>query len=243
MLLALIHFALMSTSTLYIQTRQLNIWDFERTGSKGWQHKDFIRGRPDLLEHIVRTENKSKSAGAVKRNMMWTSCSVSRGNVSSRSAVSRNAPEAKRKRAKTEKVVIDVADESSSFSTSRARADYLLDDRAHLHNLQKHAGTVAAAGTTTSTTFQVTSRKQEPAAQAEAEAEVMLSSVGTSTCSTVGEVAFEAQAQPIDDDESMMFYLADMFGKHESERPSHEDDLWSILSLNRETNFEDLIDL
>ena len=179
---------------------------------------------------------------------MWTSSSVSRGNVSSRSAISRKAAKAKRKRAKTEKVVIDVTDtdESSSFSTSRAQADYLpyvYDDRAHLHNLQKHAGTVAAAGTTTSTTFQVTSRKQEPAAQAEAEAEVMLSSVGTSTCSTVGEVAFETQAQPIDDDESMMFYLADMFGKHESERPSHEDDLWSILSLNRETNFEDLIDL
>eukprot|EP00986_Skeletonema_menzelii_P007934 scaffold3187_cov130-Skeletonema_menzelii.AAC.4 len=91
-------------------TRQLNIWCFERTGSKGWQHKDFIRGRPDLLEHIVRTENKSKSAGAVKRNMMWTSSSVSRGNVSSRSAISRKAAEAKRKRAKTEKVVIDVTD-------------------------------------------------------------------------------------------------------------------------------------
>ena len=132
---------------------------------------------------------------------MWTSSSVSRGNVSSRSAISRKAAEAKRKRAKTEKVVIDVTDtdESSSFSTSRAQAQadylpYVYDDRAHLHNLQKHVGTVAAAGTTTSTTFQVTSRKQEPVA--EAEAEVMLSSVGTSTCSTVGEVAFAFEARP-----------------------------------------------
>ena len=46
------------------QTRQLNIWGFVRTdtlgGEKGgWQHKDFIRERPDLLNRIDRVEVKS----------------------------------------------------------------------------------------------------------------------------------------------------------------------------------------
>ena len=82
-------------------------------------------------------------------------------------------------------------------------------------------------------------------AAAAAAAEVVQSSTGTSTstCNPVDEVFIKAQPQPFSDDESM--YLADLFGKYERERPaSHEDDLCSILSLNRETTLEDfLLDL
>ena len=130
----------MPTSTLPPQTRQLNIWSFKRIGSNGWQHKNFIRGRPDLLDHIVRTE--IKSAAAVKRNMSTSSSASVLGgnNVSSRSTT--GVAESKRKLAKTEKVAIAVTDESSSSSSSQAaRVDSSLvsyEDDAHLQNLQHY---------------------------------------------------------------------------------------------------------
>ena len=196
---------------------------------------NFIRGRPDLLEQIVRTE--IKSAAAVKRNMSTSSSasSVLRGN---------NVSKAKRrKRVKTEKADIAVA---VLLSSSRAAgvdssAFVSYEDDAYLHNLQYDVGTAATETTTnsSSTEAQVTSTTQGQ----EAVAEVVQSSTGMSTCSPVDEVVIEAQPQPFSDDESM--YLADLFGKYERERPSsHEDDLWSILSLNRETTLEDfLLDL
>ena len=202
----------------------------------------------------MRTE--IKSAAAVKRNMSTSSSASVLGgnNVSSRST---GAAESRKKRAKTEKAVIAVTDESSSTSSSQAaRVDSSLvsyEDDAHLHNLQHYVyvGTAAAAepatAATTATQAQVISTAQGHGQGAMVEAvtaaEFVQSSTGTSTC-PVDEVVIEAQPQPqpFSDDESM--YLADLFGKYERDRPSHEDDLWSILSLNRETTLEDfLLDL
>ena len=68
------------------QTRQLNIWGFVRSdtlgGEKGgWQHKDFLRGRPDLLTEIERTEVKS----AVKKSPSVPKSKSKASSASSRS--------------------------------------------------------------------------------------------------------------------------------------------------------------
>lgn len=96
--------------------------------------------------------------------------------------------------------------------------------------------------TNTTSTSRVTSTKQEQEAEAEAEAEEvsMHRSVGTSTSisSNVGEDVFQ-MFQPFSDYELM--HLGNMFDEHERERPSREEDLCSVLSLNREATVENVM--
>jgi len=92
--------------------------------------------------------------------------------------------------------------------------------------------------TNTTRTSRVTSTKQEQ--EAEAEEVSMHRSVGTSTSSNsnVGEDDFQ-MFQPFNDYELM--HLGNMFDEHERERPSHEENLCSILSLNREATDENVM--
>ena len=94
-----------SFHSLSLQTRQLNIWGFVRTETiggvrGGWQHENFLSGRPDLLKGIERTEVKSKSASK-------KSSSTTKAQTSSRSV---------RRAAKSAEKVVIVADESSCSS-------------------------------------------------------------------------------------------------------------------------------
>ncbi len=157
---------------------------------------------------MVRTEIKT---GVKRKNMLTVSrSSNNEENASSRTA--RNAiVEAKNKCSKSKmKIVAD----DSSFSSSRARAhsqDLLSCEEGHSAYKQGQE----AAGV----------------AESETEAVSRSSAAGTSTSNNVGDDIF--RSLPLDDHESM--YLSNIFDKHERERPSHEDVLCSILSLDRET--------
>ncbi|KAK1739241.1 heat shock factor family protein [Skeletonema marinoi] len=284
-------------------TRQLNIWGFERTDPKSgrWQHKSFIRGRPDLLEHMVRTEVKS----AVKMNMKLKMISFMSSNIEgsapsqSQSGRRRRAADAKSKHEKREKVVVAVADEaregqqhcsSSQYSNQAGTAavapaaaspvlhalqsSVLQYYSAHMHmnanvnsdeqlNIQNTEDDVpfwslsaqrfscsdeTTTTTNTTSTSRVTSTKQEQEAEAEAEEVSMHRSVGTSTTSSsnVGEDVFQ-MFQPFNDYELMhlgnyeLMNLGNMFDEHERERPSREEGLCSVLSLNREATVENVM--
>ena len=102
--------------------------------------------------------------------------------------------------------------------------------------------------TNTTSTSRVTSTKQEQEAEAEAEEVSMHRSVGTSTTSSsnVGEDVFQ-MFQPFNDYELMhlgnyeLMNLGNMFDEHERERPSREEGLCSVLSLNREATAENVM--
>ncbi len=215
---------------LHLQTRQLNIWGFERIGPKrdGWKHKKFIRGQPDLLEHIVRTE--------VKTTVMLTSL----GNVSPRT--SRNEAKSKKKCSKSTKMEID-ADEESSFSSLRTgihSPDLLSYEEGYSTHLDDIKNNVQRFSCSEEAT-RVTNTKlgqEEVAGVAEAQTDAMsrAAAAGTSISNTVGHGTY--RSLPLDDHASM--YLANIFDKHERERPSHEDVLCSILKLDRETTVKTL---
>ena len=84
---------------LQLQTRQLNIWGFVRTvpspsqsaselAAKGngdeWQHKDFLRGKPHLLQEIARVAIKSAEKQQQRQLPMpknETNCSLTSSNA------------------------------------------------------------------------------------------------------------------------------------------------------------------
>lgn len=230
--------------TASFQTRQLNIWGFVRTDTLGgerggWQHDNFLRGRPDLLRQIERTEVKS----AVKK-----SSSITKARASSRSA--RRAP------ANSAEKVVVVADESSCSSTRRdsqaPQASYI-DDSAHIHNTGISAIATPVSRAPQGSVFHYFDHI--PVSYVNYEEQTNQDSVSLSSSSSVQRYSDETNtqvastehryavdstgsvAQPFNDDDLM--YLASIFDK--DEHPSHDDDLSSILSLNQETSVEDFV--
>lgn len=227
--------------TASFQTRQLNIWGFVRTDTLGgerggWQHDNFLRGRPDLLRQIERTEVKS----AVKK-----SSSMTKARASSRSA--RRAPANS-----VEKVVV-VADESSCSSPRRASQASYIDDSAHIHNTGISAIATPVSRASQGSVFHYFDHI--PVSYVNYEEQTNQDSVSLSSSSSVQRHSDETNtqvastehryavdntgsaAQPFNDDD--LLYLASIFDK--DEHPSHDDDLSSILSLNQETSVEDFV--
>ena len=236
-------------SPLYhYQTRQLNIWGFVRTetlgGEKnGWKHKFFLKGRPDLLKDIERTEVKN---GARKRS------SVTKPKHSSRST---------KKTAQRRKEVAVVADESSCSSSradSQASLSSYKSDNAHDHSA--NGSTVPSSGLGVRNVphgsalndsdclpisfvrYEEESYSQHPPIQGSPS----FSSFSMQGCNddtttqvsnTEETVAMYSDDQPFNNEDLM--YLASIFEK--DERRSHDDDLSSILSLHQETSLEDYI--
>lgn len=177
----------------------------------------------------------------VKSVMLTTSL----GNFSSRT--SRNAiVEAKSKCSKSK--TKNNADESSFSSFDgpndptdelwRTRSPDLLSHEegscAHLHNIKNNIQRFSCSEDATLDTNTKEGQK-ETAEVAETETEAMIRSpaaAGPSTSNNDGHGTY--RSLPVDNHESM--YLANIFDKHERERPSHEDVLCSILALDREND-------
>lgn len=236
----------MPTPTPYLQTRQLNIWGFVRTDTLGgerggWQHENFLRGRPDLLKDIERTEVKS----AVSK-----SSSVTKARASSRSA--RKAP------AKREEKVVVVADESSCSSSRKDSQASLMDESVPVHDTGISAIASPVLRASQGLVFQyfdhIPVSYVHYEEQRHNQDSVSLSSSSVQQCSdeTLAQIASTAQveamhrytvdttgnvSQPFNAEDLM--YLASIFDK--DEHSSHDDDLSSILSLNQETSVEDFV--
>jgi|SaaInl74LU_5_DNA_1037368.scaffolds.fasta_scaffold21242_1 hypothetical protein len=217
-----------SCHALSLQTRQLNIWGFVRTETNGgvrggWQHENFLRGRPDLLKGIERTEVKSKSASK-------KSSSTTKSQTSSRSV---------RRAAKSAEKVVIVADESSCSSAQ-------VGSQASLSSYKDNSA--ASTAPPVSQAFQgpvfhyfdhipVSSVNCE---QSNVQDSVSLSSSSvndttTQFANTQQVEEMYSDVQPFNSDDLM--YLASIFEKDEDH--SNDGDLSSILSLNQETSLED----
>ncbi|KAK1732904.1 heat shock factor family protein [Skeletonema marinoi] len=209
-------------------TRQLNIWGFVRTETiggvrGGWQHENFLSGRPDLLKGIERTEVKSKSASK-------KSSSTTKSQTSSRSV---------RRAAKSAEKVVIVADESSGSSAQ-------VGSQASLSSYKDISA--ASIAPPVSQAFQgpvfhyfdhilVSSVNCE---QSNVQDSVSLSSSSvndttTQFANTQQVEEMYSDVQPFNSDDLM--YLASIFEK--DDHHSNDGDLSSILSLNQETSLED----
>ena len=217
-----------SFHSLSLQTRQLNIWGFVRTETiggvrGGWQHENFLSGRPDLLKGIERTEVKSKSASK-------KSSSTTKSQTSSRSV---------RRAAKSAEKVVIVADESSCSSAQ-------VGSQASLSSYKDNSA--ASIAPPVSQAFQgpvfhyfdhipVSSVNCE---QSNVQDSVSLSSSSVSDTTTQFANTQQVEemysdVQPFNSDDLM--YLASIFEK--DDHHSNDGDLSSILSLNQETSLED----
>lgn len=219
-----------------LQTRQLNIWGFVRTetlgGEKGgWQHDSFLRGRPDLLKGIERTEVKSASK---KRS------SVTKPQTSSRS---------------TRRAAKNVNEFSDDNSCSSSQADSHADSQASLssyndnHAQVQNKDTAAIAPPVSQANqgsvlqyFDHTPVSSEIYDQFVQDSVSLSSSSSVHTCSddtsALGANAQQVEemysiAQPFNRDDLM--YLASIFEKDDQS----DEDLSSILSLNQEASVED----
>ncbi|KAL7498422.1 hypothetical protein ACHAWT_007359 [Skeletonema menzelii] len=220
-------------------TRQLNIWGFVRTetfgGVKGgWQHENFLRGRPDLLNGIDRTEVKSASKKSSSITMTQTSSRSGRGAAS----ILNEAV-----------VVADESSCSSSLADSQASLSFNREKSAQ----EVHCNSAAAIAQPVTQAYQgtvfqyfdpvtISSVNYEQSVQDS----VSLSSSSVhrySDDSITSTQAADAQqveemyriVQPFNSDDLM--YLASIFEK--DEHRSNEGDLSSILSLNQEGSVQD----
>jgi hypothetical protein len=208
-------------------TRQLNIWGFVRSdtlgGQKGsWQHKDFLRGRPDLLTEIERTEVKS----AVKK--------MSSVIKSKAKEVPSNASRSSRRVSISDISNGVAADESScSSSTIDTQASRAFPHVTVMPSVASaSAPLVLPNSQVQGTVFQYFSDYGEQ------------NTVSTSSSSSVQSFNDDpptidngSNAQPFNDEDLM--YLASIF--NEDEQHSNEDDLCSFLSLNQETSAGDFM--
>jgi len=240
-------------------TRQLNIWGFVRTDTlDGWRHNNFLRGRPHLLNEIERTQVKSTAkAEALAQQALNLNAADSAKNVavaanetSSRvDAQAQAQAQAQSFQSSNEdnSAHIGIAVAVSQFPFAQAPApaqgqgsvfSYLFQDSTSLlpPSVQRYSSdeTINQAART---------RTEQAGAIDRYTFEAYTTSASASTSTSGAAVQpfdySNVAAQPFDHDELM--YLASIFD--EDEHKSQEDDLCSILSLDRESTVEDDINL
>ena len=200
----------------------------------GWQHENFLRGRPDLLNGIERTEVKGVSKKSSSITMAQTSSRSGKGLASS-----------------VNKAVI-VADESScssSLADSQASLSIYKDNGAQeVHHNSAAAISQPVMQASQGAVFQYFDRVTVSSVNYEQSVQdsVSLSSSSvhrysddtTTTTQAAGGHHVEEMysiVQPFNSDDLM--YLASIFEK--DEHHSNEGDLSSILSLNQEGSVQD----
>lgn len=235
-----------------MQTRQLNIWGFVRCETlggerDGWQHKDkdFIRGRPDLLNNIKRIPVKSKS------NVKKIACVTTKSKTTPASSKSARVNVLK---ATVEKKIASVSDESSCSSSSldSQASSYSSGNSARLPATQ--GATFPAAQDNGCSVFQHFAAPishlnyvQPSSLQVQGGFSSMPPSSVQRFNNETSMQQIEAtykhdvdnNVQPFNDDE--LVYLASIFEDDGEKHSSSNDDLASILSLNQEGSVEDFI--
>ena len=233
-----------------MQTRQLNIWGFVRCETlggerDGWQHKDkdFIRGRPDLLNNIKRIPVKSKSN--VKKIAPVTTKSKTT-SASSKSA--RGVPKATVEKKK----IASVSDESSCSSSSLdlQASSYSSGNSARLPATQRATLPVAQDHGPVFQYFAAPISHLNYVQPSSLQVQGGFSSMPPSSVQSFNNETSMQQieatykhdvdnnVQPFNDDE--LVYLASIF-EDDEKHSSSNDDLASILSLNQEGSVEDFI--
>eukprot|EP00985_Skeletonema_marinoi_P010824 scaffold5074_cov132-Skeletonema_marinoi.AAC.1 len=239
-------------------TRQLNIWGFVRTDTiDGWRHNHFLRGRPHLLNEIERTQVKSTAkAEALAQQALNAADSAKNVAVAANETSSRVDAQAQAQSFQSSNednsayVGIAAAASASSAAVSQfpfAQApaqgqgsvfSYLFQDSTSLlpPSVQRYSSdeTINQAART---------RTEQAGAIDRYTFEASTTSASASTSTSGAAVQpfdySNVAAQPFDHDELM--YLASIF--EQDEHKSQEDDLCSILSLDRESTVEDDINL
>eukprot|EP00984_Skeletonema_dohrnii_P024394 scaffold13505_cov81-Skeletonema_dohrnii-CCMP3373.AAC.4 len=225
-------------------TRQLNIWGFVRTVIlDGWRHNNFLRGRPHLLNEIERTQVKSTAkAEALAQQALFAADSAKNVAVAANETSSRVDAQAQSFQSSNEDdnahigiaAVAAASAAVSQFPFAQAPAQgqgsvfsYLFQDSTSLlpPSVQRYSSD--------ETTINQAARTEQAGAIDRYTFDAYTTSASASTSTSGAAVQpfdySNVAAQPFDDDELM--YLANIF--EQDEHKSQEDDLCSILSLDR----------
>jgi len=230
-------------------TRQLNIWGFVRTVTlDGWRHNNFLRGRPHLLNEIERTQVKSTAKAEVLAQQALNAADSAKNvavaaNETNSYSSSRVDAQAQSFQSSNEdnSAYIGIAAVASAavsqfpFAQPPAQGQgsvfsYLFQDATSLlpPSVQRYSSDESSINQAAKTE------------QAGAIDRYTFDAYATSASTSTSGAAVQpfdysnVAAQPFDHDELM--YLANIF---EDEHKSQEDDLCSILSLDRESTVED----
>uniref|UniRef100_A0A7S2PFK8 HSF-type DNA-binding domain-containing protein n=1 Tax=Skeletonema marinoi TaxID=267567 RepID=A0A7S2PFK8_9STRA len=225
-------------------TRQLNIWGFVRTDTlDGWRHNNFLRGRPHLLNEIERTQVKSTvKAEALAQQALNLNAADSAKNV----AVAANETSSR----------VDAQAQAQSFQSSNEDNSAHIGIAVAVSQFPFAQAPAQGQGSVFSYLFQDSTSLLPPSVQRYSSDETINQAARTRTeqAGAIDRYTFDAYttsasaststsgaavqpfdysnvaAQPFFDHDELM-YLASIFD--EDEHKSQEDDLCSILSLDR----------
>jgi len=233
-------------------TRQLNIWGFVRTDTlDGWRHNHFLRGRPHLLNEIERTQVKSSEKKSFSIAKAEALAQQARTAVDSAKNVAVAANETSSR--------VDAQAQAQSFQSSNEDNSAHIGIAVAVSQFPFAQAPAQGQGSVFSYLFQDSTSLLPPSVQRYSSDETInqaartrteqagaidryrydASTTSTSTSTIGAAVQPYAASQPFDHDELM--YLASIFDQ--DEHKSQEDDLCSILSLDRESTVEDDINI